>query len=102
MGGEKIGKEAEDRAAQSDRDVLASCDVSNGDIDNLNSAFAPKLWLEVLPSSQGTILAAILTNIMTEGLTPEQENILGNFISSLGSLISYKAARDDLSSDTNS
>jgi hypothetical protein len=102
MDSEKVGKSEEDSAVQSETGVLASCDVSSKDIDDLNSAFAPKLWLEVLPSSQGTILAAILTNIMTEGLTPEQENILGNFISSLGSLISYKAARDDLSSDTNS
>lgn len=57
---------------------------------------AAKTWLEVLPSSSGMVLAAILAEIMTEGLTPEQENILGNFISAVGSLISYKASRDEL------
>ena len=55
-----------------------------------------KTWLEVLPSKGGLLLAALLTEIMTEGLTPDQMNILGNFISSVGSLISYKASRDDL------
>lgn len=55
-----------------------------------------KTWLEVLPSCSGTVLAAILAEIMTEGLTPEQENILGNFISAVGALISYKASRDEL------
>ena len=79
-----------------DSDVLAECDVTQDDIDNLCSQFAPKLWLEVLPSQMGTILAAILVNIMTEGLTPTQENILGNFVASVGTLISYKASRDDL------
>lgn len=59
------------------------------------SPYAPTLWLDVLPSKQGTVLAAILANIMTEGLTPDQENILGNFISALGALISFKAARNN-------
>ncbi len=59
--------------------------------------YAPKSWLEVLPSRSGTALAAILAEIMTEGLTPNQENILGNFISAVGSLISYKSSRDDVS-----
>ena len=69
------------------------------DTDNYddNGKFAPTNWLEVLPSKSGTVLAAILANIMTEGLTPNQENILGNFISAVGSLISYKASRDDVS-----
>lgn len=57
---------------------------------------SPKTFLELLPSKQGTLLAAILVNIMTEGLTPVQENILGNFVSAVGSLISYKASRDEL------
>jgi hypothetical protein len=97
---EQDGKDiSQNNGASGDSDVLAECSVNQGDIDALNSAFAPKLWLEVLPSQMGTILAAILTNIMTEGLTPEQENILGNFVSSLGSLISYKAARDDMDAD---
>ncbi len=66
--------------------------------DNDDSGkWAPKSWLETLPSKSGTVLAAILANIMTEGLTPNQENILGNFISAVGSLISYKASRDDVS-----
>jgi len=55
-----------------------------------------KTWLQVLPSKGGLLLAVLLTEIMTEGMTPEQMNILGNFISSVGSLISYKASRDDL------
>lgn len=63
-------------------------------------AMCSKSWLEALPSSSGTLLAAILANIMTEGLTLNQQNILGNFISSVGSLISYKAAQGAV--DTNS
>lgn len=61
-----------------------------------NKDFSPKTWLEILPSPSGTVLAAILANIMSEGLTATQQNILGNFISSVGSLISYIAARQDL------
>ena len=80
--------------AQSDADVLASCDVSEDDIDKLNSAFAPRLWLEVLPSRAGIVLAALLAEIMTEGLTPEQMDLLGDFVSAVGTLISYKASRD--------
>ena len=87
---------SQSNGTQEDSGVLAQCGVTQNDIDDLNSQFAPRLWLEVLPSQQGTILAAILANILTEGLNPNQENVLGNFISSLGSLISYKAARDDL------
>ncbi len=71
-------------------------DTDNDDDDD-KSQFAPKCWLEVLPSKTGTVLAAILANIMTEGLTPAQENILGNFVSAVGALISYKASRDDVS-----
>lgn len=70
--------------------------VSDTDNNDDNGKWAPKNWLETLPSKSGTVLAAILANIMTEGLTPTQENILGNFISSVGSLISYKASRDDV------
>ena len=98
--GERMSDELENTGqnddAQEKSDTLAECNVTQEEIDKLNSRFAPKLWLEVLPSQTGTILAAILTNIMTEGLTPNQENILGNFISSVGTLISYKASRDDL------
>jgi len=64
--------------------------------DEENEEAGCKTWLQVLPSKGGLLLAALLTEIMTEGLTPDQMNILGNFISSVGSLISYKAARDDL------
>jgi hypothetical protein len=60
------------------------------------SDFSPKSFLEVLPSEIGTVFAAILANIMTEDLTPTQQNILGNFISAVGSLISYKASRVEL------
>jgi hypothetical protein len=60
------------------------------------SELAPKSFLEVVPSEIGTVFAAILANIMTDGLTPTQQNILGNFISAVGSLISYKASRVEL------
>ncbi len=87
---------------QEKSDVLAKCDVTQADIDALSNQFAPKIWLEVLPSRMGTVLAAILADIMTEGLTPTQENILGNFVAAVGTLISYKASRDDLDSKNNS
>ena len=70
--------------------------VSETDDTNDSMNCAPKSWLEILPSRSGTALAAILAEIMTEGLTPNQENILGNFISAVGSLISYKSSRDDV------
>jgi hypothetical protein len=70
--------------------------VTDSDHNDDDASCDPKSWLETLPSKSGTVLAAILANIMTEGLTPNQENILGNFISSVGSLISYKASRDEL------
>lgn len=94
MGENDIGKSADKGTDQNDADVLASCDVTQDDIDRLNSAFAPRIWLDVLPSRAGVILAALLAEIMTEGLTPDQENILGNFVSAVGTLISYKASRD--------
>jgi hypothetical protein len=96
------GKNASQSSTQTDLNTLASCEVTSKDIEGLNNAFAPKIWLEVLPSQMGTVLAAILADIMTEGLTPVQENILGNFIAAVGTLISYKASRDDLASSTNS
>lgn len=58
-------------------------------------SFEYKTWLQVLPSNCGLLLASLLAEIMTEGLTPEQIDILGNFISAVGSLISYKASRED-------
>jgi hypothetical protein len=95
--GDDIEKAADQNGgAQDGSDTLASCEVTDDDVEALDSAFAPRLWLEVLPSQMGTVLAAILANIMTEGLTPEQENILGGFVSLLGSIISYKATRDDM------
>ncbi len=93
---DELENTGQDGETQAGSDVLAECSVTQDDIDDLISQFAPRLWLEVLPSNMGTILAAILANILTEGLNPNQENVLGNFISMLGSLISYKAARDDL------
>ena len=54
-----------------------------------------RLWLEVLPSKGGMLLAVLMAEIMTEGLTPTQINILGNFVSAVGSLISYKASREE-------
>ncbi len=55
-----------------------------------------KTWLDTISSCNGTLLAASLANIMTEGLTPDQQNILGNFVSAVGSLISYKASKQDV------
>jgi ABC-type Zn2+ transport system substrate-binding protein/surface adhesin len=55
-----------------------------------------KTWLQVLPAKGGLLLAALLVEIMTEGMTPTQMNILGNFIASVGTLISYKASRNDI------
>ena len=55
------GKSADKSTDQSDADVLASCDVTQEDIDKLNSAFAPRHWLEVLPSRAGVVFAALLT-----------------------------------------
>ena len=77
-----------------DKQIPSVTDTDNNDD---NGKCSPKSWLEVLPSKSGTVLAAILANIMTEGLTPNQENILGNFVSSVGSLISYKGSRNDVS-----
>ena len=54
-----------------------------------------KLWLEALPSKGGMLLAVLIAEIMTEGLTPTQINILGNFVSAVGSLIAYKASREE-------
>lgn len=71
-------------------------DTDDDDIDTDSDESGPKIWLEVLPSKGGLVLAALLADIMTDGLTADQENILGNFVSSVGSLISYKAARDDI------
>jgi hypothetical protein len=63
------------------------------------SDFAPKTFLEVLPGKAGTVFTAVIANIMAEGLTPEQQNILGNFVSAVGALISYRASRDELDAD---
>lgn len=60
---------------------------------------SPRTFLELLPSKQGTLLAAAIANIMTEGLNAEQQNILGNFVSVVGALISYKASRDELNEE---
>jgi|AGTN01.2.fsa_nt_gi hypothetical protein len=69
-----------------------SCD----DRDTKTSDAACKMWLQVLPSRGGLLLAVLLAEIMAEGMTPTQMNILGNFISAVGSLISYKASRDEI------
>ncbi len=66
--------------------------------DEENEEAGCKIWLEVLPSKGGLLLAALLVEIMTEGMTPNQMNILGNFVASVGTLISYKASRDELDS----
>lgn len=69
---------------------------SGNDTVKKEPVLAPKSFIEILPSKAGTILAALLSNIMSEGLTADQKNILGNFISSVGSLISYKSSRDEI------
>jgi hypothetical protein len=71
----------------------------NPDVQINYSDCSPKSFIELLPSETGTVFAAILANIMTEGLTAQQKNILGNFISAVGALISYKASRDDIDED---
>ena len=69
---------------------------SSDESDTKNTECEFKSWLEVLPSKGGLLLAVLLVEIMTDGLTPNQMNILGNFVASVGTLISYKASRDDL------
>ena len=69
---------------------------SSDEKETENDTAGCKTWLEVLPSKGGILLAALLTEIMTEGLTPTQVNILGSFIGSVGTLMAYKAARDAL------
>ena len=61
-----------------------------------NESCCNKTLLEVIPSSDATVLAAVLANIMSEGLTNEQASILGVFIASVGTLISYRSSRGDL------
>ena len=53
-----------------------------------------RFLLDTLPSASGTLLAAYMANAMTQGMTPDQQNILGNFVSAVGSLISYKASKE--------
>lgn len=77
-----------------DNDDSAKTESSDDDKKNNNGEC--KIWLQVLPSKGGMLLAVLLTEIMTEGMNPEQMNILGNFISAVGSLIAYKAARDEI------
>ena len=72
--------------------------ADNTDDTDDNGDTGCKTWLQVLPSRGGVLLAALLVEIMTEGLTPDQMNILGNFVASVGTLISYKASRDDVDS----
>ncbi len=68
----------------------------DSDVDEEDEESSCKMWLEVLPSKGGLLLAVLITEIMTEGMTPSQMNILGNFVSAIGSLIAYKASRDEL------
>jgi|GEM_PF-6216939 len=77
--------------------VKYSCD----DAGKKGADLSPKTFIEILPSNGGTILAALLANVMAEGLSADQQNILGNFISAVGSLISYKASRDELNNENN-
>jgi hypothetical protein len=51
-----------------------------------------KTFLEILPSKGGMLLAVLVAEIMTEGLTPTQMNILGNFVTAVGALIAYKSS----------
>jgi hypothetical protein len=89
---EQTGDFDSSKKTENEKDDSSSLDgVQINSID-----LSPRCWIEVLPSNIGVLLCAVLVNVMTEGLTPSQENILGNFISSIGSLISYKASRNDL------
>ena len=92
---------SKDSESEGSSDTDTSDDTSKDESDTDNSEESEsecefKTWLEVLPSKGGLLLAVVLVEIMTDGLTPSQMNILGNFISSVGSMISYKASRDDL------
>jgi len=73
-------------------------DKDDEENENEDGETGCKIWLEALPSKGGLLLAVLLTEIMTEGLTASQMNILGNFISAVGSLIAYKASREELNS----
>lgn len=96
-------KESADSADTSDAEASddtgaeeeESTDEAEGE-ESEESGTSCKLWLEVLPAKSGMLLAVLLTEIMTEGMTPSQMNILGNFVSAVGSLIAYKAARVEL------
>lgn len=81
--------------ADTDNNGDTDTDSSNEN-DKENNAEGCKSWLEVLPSKKGILLAVLLADVMTEGMTPTQMNILAAFIASVGSLIGYKAARNDL------
>ena len=67
-------------------------DVSDQENSNQGLMPAPSTWLEVLPSSCGTLLTAVLANVMTEGLNSTQENVLGNFLAAVAAQILYKAS----------
>jgi len=88
-------KEDTSDAACNDEDTDEENEDDTEEEDEENQC---KSWLQVLPSKGGLLLAALLVEIMTEGMTPDQMNILGNFIASVGTLISYKASRDDIDS----
>lgn len=91
--GDTDGEASDDTGAEEDGGADEEEDEESGENG------APKIWLEVLPSKGGLLLAALLTEVMTEGMTSIQMNILGNFVSAVGSLISYKASRNQLDED---
>jgi len=76
-------------------------DDGQDEIETKSIVITSPSFLELLPGKYGTLLAALITNILTEGLTAQQENILGNFLSAVGSLIAYKASRDELDENNN-
>lgn len=65
--------------------------------DTTNGTKQRRIALEVMPSNTQTLFATAIVNILTEGLTAVQENLLGNFLTALGALTLVKAARDDIS-----
>lgn len=85
--------DTENGEARDDSDTKDNGEPEDDD-SNIKAAF--KSWLEVLPSKGGMLLAVLLAEIMTGGLTPAQMGLLGAFVASVGDLISYKAARDGL------
>lgn len=94
----KIHKGSDDEDQKDIKDNEDEEDDTDDDSNTDEQDAKPKRlsFLEVLPSPQGTALAADLANILTMGMNAQQENIFGNFLAAVASLILYKASRDEL------